>query len=103
MTTLGFDVILGMDWLASCYANVDCYHKLVKFKFPGEPSFVIYGHSSHLVDSAMATITREVQSEEGNLEATLIANEFVDVFPKELPGLPPKREIEFRIDLIPET
>ncbi|EOY08649.1 Uncharacterized protein TCM_023509 [Theobroma cacao] len=62
MTTLGFDVILGMDWLASCYANVDYYHKLVKFKFLGEPSFLIYGHSSHLVDSVMATITGEISS-----------------------------------------
>ncbi|WRX16069.1 hypothetical protein QQP08_008556 [Theobroma cacao] len=103
MIILGFDVILGMDWLASCYANVDCYRKLVKFKFSGKPSFVIYGHSSHLVDSVMATITREVQSEERNLAATPVVNEFEDVFPEELPGLPPKKKIEFCIDLIPET
>ncbi|WRX14045.1 hypothetical protein QQP08_006532 [Theobroma cacao] len=103
MTTLRFDLILGMDWLASCYANVDCYRKLVKFKFSGEPSFVIYGYNSHLVVSVMATITKEVQSEEENLEATPVVNEFVDVFPEKLPGLPPKREIEFHIDLISET
>ncbi|XP_017970466.1 PREDICTED: uncharacterized protein LOC108660710 [Theobroma cacao] len=103
MTTLGFDVILGMDWLVSCYANVDCYCKLVKFKFPGEPSFVIYGHNSHLVDSVMAIITREVQNEKENLVATSVVNEFVDVFQEELPRLPFKREIKFRIDLISET
>ncbi|EOY25966.1 Uncharacterized protein TCM_027334 [Theobroma cacao] len=103
MITLGFDVILGIDWLVSCYANVDCYCKLVKFKFPGEPLFVIYGHSNHLVNCLMATITREVHNEEGNLEATPVVNEFVDVFPEELLGLPLEREIEFRIDLILET
>ncbi|WRX13385.1 zinc finger protein [Theobroma cacao] len=103
MTTLGFDVILGMDWLASCYANVDCYCKLVKFKFPREPSFVIYGHNRHLVESVMAIITKEVQNEKENLVATPVVNEFVDVFQEELPGLPFKREIKFHIDLIPET
>ncbi|XP_070040219.1 uncharacterized protein [Nicotiana tomentosiformis] len=32
-----FDVIMGMNWLASCYANVDCRTKMVRFQFPGEP------------------------------------------------------------------
>jgi len=31
-----FDVIMGMDWLASCYANVECRTKIVRFHFPGE-------------------------------------------------------------------
>ena len=30
-------------------------------------------------------------------------NEFVDVFPEDLPGIPPEREIEFGIDLLPDT
>ena len=37
------------------------------------------------------------------LENLLIVQEFVDVLPKELPGFPPKRELEFTIDLKPET
>ncbi|KAK4356045.1 hypothetical protein RND71_025016 [Anisodus tanguticus] len=32
-----FDVIMGMDWLASYYANVDCRTKIVRFNFPNEP------------------------------------------------------------------
>jgi hypothetical protein len=32
-----------------------------------------------------------------------VVNEFPDVFPKELPGLPPNRDIEFVIDLKPDT
>ncbi|XP_070046279.1 uncharacterized protein [Nicotiana tomentosiformis] len=32
-----FDVKMGMDWLASCYANVDCRSKMVRFQYPGEP------------------------------------------------------------------
>ncbi|XP_070036003.1 uncharacterized protein [Nicotiana tomentosiformis] len=37
LVMLDFDVIMGMDWLASCYANIDCRAKLVRFHFPGEP------------------------------------------------------------------
>ena len=32
-----FDVILGMDWLDSCYASVDCRTSIVRFQFPDEP------------------------------------------------------------------
>ena len=32
-----FDVILGMDWLHSCYASVDCRTRIVRFQFPDEP------------------------------------------------------------------
>ncbi|KAG5580601.1 hypothetical protein H5410_051228 [Solanum commersonii] len=33
---VNFDVIMGMDWLASYYANVECRTKIVRFHFPGE-------------------------------------------------------------------
>lgn len=35
-----FDVILGMDWLASCHATLDCHNKSVKFSISGESTFV---------------------------------------------------------------
>nr|XP_016477917.1 PREDICTED: uncharacterized protein LOC107799332 [Nicotiana tabacum] len=34
---------MGMDWLASCYASVDCHSKLIRFDFPGEPCLVWKG------------------------------------------------------------
>jgi hypothetical protein len=37
------------------------------------------------------------------IEEIPIVREFVDVFPEELPGIPPDREIEFTIDLLPDT
>jgi hypothetical protein len=37
------------------------------------------------------------------LEDIPVVNEFQGVFPQELPGMPPDREIEFTIDLIPGT
>jgi len=33
----------------------------------------------------------------------LIVNEFLDVFPDDLPGMPPEREVEFIIELLPGT
>ncbi|WRX24221.1 Reverse transcriptase domain - like 10 [Theobroma cacao] len=58
LDTLDFDMILGMDWLSPCHASVDCYHKLVRFDFPGEPSFSIQGDRSNAptnLTSVMAT------------------------------------------------
>ena len=38
-----FDVILGMDWLATYHANVDCYKKEVVFCISGQPESVFHG------------------------------------------------------------
>ena len=32
-----FDLTLGMDWLHSCYALIDCRTRIVRFQFPDEP------------------------------------------------------------------
>ena len=37
------------------------------------------------------------------LELIVVSSEFPDVFPEELPGMPPDRELEFAIDLVPGT
>ena len=37
------------------------------------------------------------------LELIPVVSEYPDVFPKELPGMPPDRELEFAIDLVPGT
>jgi hypothetical protein len=38
-----------------------------------------------------------------SLEEVPVVNEYLDVFPEELPGMPPDRDIEFVIDLVPGT
>ena len=38
-----------------------------------------------------------------SIEGVLFVNEYPDVFPDELPGMPPDRDIEFSIDLVPGT
>ncbi|RVW59010.1 Transposon Tf2-2 polyprotein [Vitis vinifera] len=80
-----FDVILGMDWLASYHASVDCFEKRVTFSIPGQPKFSFEG--KHVDRPLHIPIVRE----------------YPDVFPEDLPGLPPEREVEFTIDLVPGT
>ena len=113
------DVILGMDWLASCHAVVDCRSKKLKFEMPNEPSFEYYGDGAlapmRLISAlearkslcsgcqAYLAVVRDVNQQVSSLEQVPVVKEFQDVFPEELPGLPPDREIEFEIDLAPGT
>nr|GFD13891.1 hypothetical protein [Tanacetum cinerariifolium] len=78
-----FDVILGMDWLASHRATIDCYARTV-----------IFGFLASVMDTSL---------ESPNIKNLSVVREFADVFPDELPGLPLAREIEFGIELIPSA
>ena len=48
-------------------------------------------------------VVRNVEAEKGAVEKVPVVCEFPDVFPEELPGLPPEREIEFCIDVVAGT
>ncbi|XP_073223443.1 uncharacterized protein [Cicer arietinum] len=87
---IDFDVILGMDWLALHHATLDCHNKVVKFEIPGQPVFSFQGGRSWVPHNQISA-----------LAASKLMRR--DVFPEELPGLPPDREIEFSIDLVPNT
>ena len=45
----------------------------------------------------------EVRDDDMRLEDIPVVREFPDVFPDDLPGLPPNREIDFQIELAPGT
>ena len=113
-----FDIILGMDWLATHCATVDCCRKEVQFSQPGEPEVIFYGERKKLSISLISVIQANkmlhkacqgylVYAKSGNSEMQLVevpmVNEFFDVFLEDLPGLPPDREIEFEIELAPGT
>ncbi|TYK07530.1 DNA/RNA polymerases superfamily protein [Cucumis melo var. makuwa] len=83
------DVILGMNFLFTHYASMNCHRKEVTFRKPGCTAFL-----AHVV---------EVQEEKLKPEDVPVVNEYLDVFPADLSGLPPDREVEFTIELLPRT
>jgi hypothetical protein len=98
----GIDVILGMDWLGKHKVLIDCAKKSVKLttldrkdlEFVAEPVVTAKGIANHSeINQLDASQSSEVP----------VVNEFPDVFPEELPGMPPDRDIEFVIELKPDT
>ncbi|GJZ57589.1 reverse transcriptase domain-containing protein [Tanacetum coccineum] len=83
-----FDVIIGMDWLSKYHARIICDEKVVHILINGET----------LIIRVM-----EKKSDEKRLEDIPVVREFPKVFLEDLPGLPPVRQVEFQIDLIPGT
>ena len=112
-----FDMILGMDWLSRNHAQIDCEGKKVKLKTPSGKSIIIKGQRQTKKFLTMVQTKRllrqgcdaylahvvDTKRETPEIHTIPIVNEFEDVFPKDLPGLPPDREIEFAIDLAPGT
>ncbi|GKD84678.1 putative reverse transcriptase domain-containing protein [Tanacetum coccineum] len=83
ITELGsFDVIIGMDWLVKYHAVIVCDEKLVRIPWGNE------------------TLIVHDKSKEKRLEDVLIIQDFPEVFPEDLLGLPPTRQVKFQIDLI---
>jgi hypothetical protein len=92
-------VILGMDWLEENGSQIDCKEKTVSLKSPGGGRILYQGDRHAHIEVQLLLNTLK----EAKLKDIPVVNEFQDVFPKELPGMPPDREIEFTIDLIPRT
>ncbi|GKF25093.1 putative reverse transcriptase domain-containing protein, partial [Tanacetum coccineum] len=81
-----FDIIIGMDWLSKYHAVIDCAKKIVRIPW-GKETLIVH-------DDGIG---------EKRLEDVPIVQDFPKVFPKDLPGLPPTRQMEFQIDLMPGT
>ncbi|KAG5540501.1 hypothetical protein RHGRI_020647 [Rhododendron griersonianum] len=110
-----FDVILGMDWLSAHRAVIDCYRKIVTaysfdgtcFRFKGDRQDPASKTTprSRWKDKLSGWLASLMLEEEDRMELGLlrIVCEYADVFPDELPGLPPQRELDFTIELQPGT
>ncbi|XP_052723874.1 uncharacterized protein LOC128193804 [Vigna angularis] len=103
----------GMDWLAANHILIDCGAK--ELIFPGEEQEVLSVTLGQLKEDIMEgascflIMTQEDQESKGLVEersstkggtGRSVVVEFADVFPEEIPGLPPQREVEFTIDLV---
>ncbi|KAL0560668.1 hypothetical protein IC582_001078 [Cucumis melo] len=116
---LDFDVILGMDWLAANHASIDCSRKEVTFNPPSMASFKFKGGGSKSLPQVISAIRASKLLSQGtwgilasvvdtreadvSLSSEPVVRDYPDVFPEELPGLPPHREVEFAIELEPGT
>jgi hypothetical protein len=92
----GIDVILGMDWLTKHGGNIACAERTVTATNHLGETVTCHIQPS-LPDSTIHNLKVE------SLEQIPVIKEYPDIFPEELPGLPPNWDIEFAIDLAPGT
>ncbi|CAH9119792.1 unnamed protein product [Cuscuta europaea] len=113
------DVVLGMDWLGRYKAKILCGEQKVVMKGPNgkRVSYKAVTTTPGVKLATIQQIKRYVQKgceaylcvvkdskvEEKTIDQIPMVNEFPDVFPEEIPGMPPEREVEFSIDLMPGT
>ncbi|GJR95473.1 putative reverse transcriptase domain-containing protein [Tanacetum coccineum] len=119
-----FDAIIGMDWLTKHHGVIIYDEKIVRVPF-GREMLIFQGNGNNQkkesrlniisctkaqeylskgCDVFLAHITTkeaEDKSEEKRLEDVPIVRDFPEVFPEDLPGIPPTRQVEFQIDLVP--
>ncbi|GJU71632.1 putative reverse transcriptase domain-containing protein [Tanacetum coccineum] len=117
-----FNVIISMDWFAKYHALIVCDEKVVHIPY-GDEVLIIrgddYGNESKLniisctrtqkyiqkgCQAYLVKVTSkkaEDKSEEKRLKDVPIIREFLEFFPDDLPGLPPARQVEFQINLVP--
>ncbi|GKC99245.1 putative reverse transcriptase domain-containing protein [Tanacetum coccineum] len=119
-----FDVIIAMDCLAKNHTVIVCDEKIVHIPYGNEILIVQGDKSDKEKKSTLSIISwvkaqkyiekgcqlflaqvmvkeTEDKSKEKRLEDVPTLQDFSEVFPEDLPGLPPTRQVEFQIDLVP--
>ena len=92
------DVILGMNWLTQHGAVIDVLRRTIRVNVPGSKTQLLI--QLPFPKSTVGTVCATTVEEAENIH---VVCEFMDVFPNDLPRLPPDRDVEFRIDLKPGT
>ncbi|GKA22398.1 putative reverse transcriptase domain-containing protein [Tanacetum coccineum] len=119
-----FNAIIGIDWLANHHEVIICDEKIVRIPYGDEVLIVQGDRGSRREKSKLCIISctktqkyiergclifltqmtkKEIENEskEKRLEDVLMVRNFLEVFPADLPGLPPTRQVEFQINLVP--
>ncbi|XP_074288821.1 uncharacterized protein LOC141613975 [Silene latifolia] len=113
----GFEVILGMNWLGKYKAFIDCYQKKISLRGPKGVRVTYKGYmikpkvkfisvntlksSLRKGDQLILCKMWDRESETPRISDIPVVRDFEGVFPEEIPGLPPKRDVDFSIDLKP--
>ncbi|XP_022032372.1 uncharacterized protein LOC110933459 [Helianthus annuus] len=113
-----FKVVVGMDWLAKHHAETQCEKKVIHVLIPGGKRVSIQGEKN--VNSKLCSIVQafkyvrngskafltyviDTNQDTPNIEEVEVVKEFLDVFSEDLPGLPPERDVDFKIELYPDA
>jgi hypothetical protein len=94
LDSMGIDIIHGMDWLSKYDGVIQCAKRVVRLakKDGTTVEFVA------AVQAYQASTLRQMKAT--TLEEILVVQEYPDVFPEELPGMPSDRDIEFLTELL---
>jgi hypothetical protein len=93
----GLDVILGMNWLTQHQVILDISTRMIEIHSPTSCHTTLYSPKAEDINPCSYAATT-IQ-----LENIPVVCEYPDVFPDDLPGMPPDRDIEFVIELQPDT
>jgi hypothetical protein len=93
----GIDVILGMSWMNLHKAILDIAKRLIRLDSP------IYGKVTLLLPVVVCIEASVHHAVAKSIEEIPVVWEFLDVFPDDLLGMPPERDIKFKIKLQPGT
>ncbi|GJS21218.1 hypothetical protein Tco_0449850 [Tanacetum coccineum] len=118
-----FNVIIGMDGMAEHRAEVMCYEKYIRVPYRNE-MLIIQGERSGIKSESRLEVISSIRTQkyidqgcqvfliqmmkeekaktsERQIEDVPVVRDFLEVFPKDLLGLPPTHQVEFHIELIP--
>ncbi|XP_070047170.1 uncharacterized protein [Nicotiana tomentosiformis] len=111
-----FEVIMGMDWFSPYHVVLDFHAKTVTLAMPELPRLELRGSSigassrvisflkaRHMVEKGYLSYlayVRDTTTETPMIDSLPVVREFSDMFPFDLRGMPPDRDIDFTIDLV---
>ncbi|GJT90557.1 putative reverse transcriptase domain-containing protein [Tanacetum coccineum] len=93
------NIMAGKDWLSKLRAKIVCYEEIVQIPLSNGVILEVHGERPEGKLKQLKTM----KADRLKLEDTPIVRNFPSIFPEDLPGLPPIRKVEFRIDLVPEA
>ncbi|KAJ0547723.1 putative transcription factor interactor and regulator CCHC(Zn) family [Helianthus annuus] len=112
-----FDIVIGMDWLSKQQAEILCKEKIIRIPRSGKEPLEVQGDKSGAVvgiisflkaqkclrkgHTAILALVTDASTKEKRIEDIPVVRDFPQVFPEDLPGLPPHRQVEFQIELAP--
>ncbi|KAF5781372.1 putative nucleotidyltransferase, Ribonuclease H [Helianthus annuus] len=112
-----FDIVIGMVWLSQHQAEILCSEKIIRIPRSGQEPLEVQGDKSGAVvgiisflkaqkclrkgHTAILALVTDASAKEKKLEDIPVVRDYPQVFPEDLPGLPPHRQVEFQIELAP--